>query len=142
MSTSKDSNAPQRRFKIQRRQVTPSEGSLKTGETLYQEFNGQRVARKQRVHAEDWINDLPSSAPQDVSPRLENKVPIPVLPPISSLSLGEGLLSSGVPLDLIPRDLASHHQFIKEWLSKLSLGKALQYGIRWEKVPGKEDLRK
>ena len=36
---SEDSNAPQRRFEIQRRQVTPSEGSS-MGEMLYREFNG------------------------------------------------------------------------------------------------------
>ena len=98
---SEDSNALQRRFKIWRRQVTPSKGSS-MGETSYCEFNGQRAARKQRARAIDWVDDLPLSAPQDVFPGLENKVPILIPPPITSSSCGEGLLSSGVPLDSIP----------------------------------------
>ena len=44
-SLSKDSNALQRRFKIQRRQATPSKG-LSMGETSYREFNRSRAARK------------------------------------------------------------------------------------------------
>ena len=99
--------------------------------------------KKQRTRAINWVDDdFPSSAPQDVSTGLENKVPIQVLPPVTSSSLGEGSLSLQVPLDSIPRDLELHHQFVKEWVLKLSLGKTLQYGIRWEKVPGKEDLHK
>ena len=79
--------------------------------------------------------------PQDVSPRLESPVPIPILPPIASSSCHEGSLSLGVPLDLIPQDIESHHEFVEEWLRKLSLGNALQYGIRWEKVPGEEPCK-
>ena len=112
------------------------------GKTLYHEFDGWRVVRKQRVCAKDWINDLLSSAPRDVSLGSENKVPVLVPPPVASSSHGERLSSSGVPLDSIPRDLVSHHQFVKEWSLKLMLGEALQYGIRWEKVPGEEDLYK
>ena len=59
---SKDSQVLKRRFKIQR-QVTPSEGSLKLGETSYWDFNGQKVARKQRARAINWVDDFPSSAP-------------------------------------------------------------------------------
>ena len=44
-SPSKDSNAPQRRLKIQRRQATPSKG-LSMGEMSYREFNGSRAVRK------------------------------------------------------------------------------------------------
>ena len=80
--------------------------------------------------------------PRDISPGVENEIPILIPPPVTSSSCGEGSSLLGVPLDSIPRDLALHHQFIKEWLLKLLLGKALQYGIRWEKVPGKEDLHK
>ena len=120
----------------------PSKESLRMGETSYRKFNSQRKARKQRACAKDLIDNFPSSVPRDVSPELENEVPIPIPPPIASSSSGEGSLSLRVPLDLIPRDLVSHHQFIKEWLLKLSLGEILQYGNRWEKVPGKEDLRK
>ena len=72
------------------------------GEMLYHEFDGQRAVRKQRAHTEDWIDDLLASASRDVSPGLENKVPIPIPPPITSSSHGEGLLLSRVPLDSIP----------------------------------------
>ena len=141
-SPSEDSNVPQRRFKIQRRQMTPSEGSS-MGETSFHKFNGRRAARKQRAQAIDYINNLLLSVPQDVSPRLESLILILIPPPITSSSCGEGSSSSGVPLDSIPQDLASHHKFVSKWLTKLSeltVGEALQYGIRWEKVPGKEDL--
>ena len=89
------------------------------------------------MQAIDYLNDFLSSAPQDVSLRLESLVPILILPPVTSSSHCEGL-SSGVPLDSIPQDIESHHEFMEEWSRKLLLGKALQYGIRWEKVPGKE----
>ena len=61
-SPSKDSNTPQRRFEIWRRQATPSEGSA-MGETSYREFNGSRAARKQRLQAIDYIDDELSSVP-------------------------------------------------------------------------------
>ena len=64
--------------------------------------------------AKDWIDDLPLSAPRDVSLGLENKVPILIPPPIASSSCGEGSPLLGVPLDSIPRDLASHHKFVEE----------------------------
>ena len=48
LSLSEDSNAPRRRFKIQRRQATPGKGLL-MGRTLYGEFDSWRAARKQRV---------------------------------------------------------------------------------------------
>ena len=79
----------------------PSEG-LSMGETSYHKFNGSRAARKQRAKAIDYIDDDPSSAPRDVSPRLESLVPIPILPPVASSSRREGSSSSGVPLDSIP----------------------------------------
>ena len=134
-SPSEVSNAPRRRFEIQRRQATPSEGSS-MGKVSYHEFNGSRAARKQRVQAINYIDDEPSSTPQDVSLRLESPVPILVPPPITSSSRHEGSSLSGVPLDSIPRDIESHHEFMEEWSRKLSLGEALQYGIGWEKVPG------
>ena len=90
--------------------------------------------------AEDWIDDFLLSVPRDVFPGLENKVLILVPPPVASSSCGEGSSSLGVPLDSIPRDLELHHQFVEEWALKLLLGEALRYGIRWEKVLGKEDL--
>ena len=80
----------------------------------------------------------PVSAPRDISPGLENKVPIPIPPPIASSSRGEGSSTLGVPLDSIPRDIESHHEFVEEWASRLSIGEALRYGIGWEKVPGEE----
>ena len=86
----------------------------------------------------DFLDEEPSSAPRDVSPGLENKVPIPIPPPIASSSRGEGSSTSGVPLDSIPHDIESHHEFVEEWASRLSIGEALRYGIGWEKVPGKE----
>ena len=134
---SEDSNAPRRRFEIWRRQATPSKG-LSMGKTSYSKFNRSRAVRKQRAQAIDYINDKLLSVPQDVSPRLESLVPILVPPPIASSSHREGSSSLGVSLDSIPRDIESHHEFMEEWLRKLSLGKALQYGIGWEKVPGKE----
>ena len=115
----------------------PSERSL-MGETLYRDFNGSRAARKRRAKAIDFLNEEPLSAPRDVSPRLENLVPIPIPPPITSSSRCEGLSTSGVPLDSIPRDIESHHEFVEEWALRLSTGEALRYGIGWEKVPGKE----
>ena len=108
------------------------------GETSFHNFNGSRAARKRRTKAIDYLDEEPSSAPQDVSPGLENKVPIPILPPIASSSRREGSSTSGVPLDSIPCDIESHHEFVEEWLSRLSIGEALQYGIGWEKVPGEE----
>ena len=137
MSLSEDSNVPQRRFEIWRGQATPSEGSLR-GETSYCDFNGSRAARKQRAKAIDFLNGEPLSAPRDVSPRLENSVPIPIPPPVASSSCHEGSLTSGVPLDSIPRDIECHHEFMEEWASRLSIGEALRYGIGWEKVPGEE----
>ena len=91
-------------------------------------FNGRRATRKQRAQAIDYIDDFPSSVPRDVSPRLENSVPIPIPPPVASSSCCEGSLSSGVLLDSIPRDIESHHEFMEEWLRKLSLGEALCQG--------------
>ena len=108
------------------------------GETSFRDFNGSRAARKRRVTAIDFLDEEPSSAPRDVSPRLENEVPILIPPPIASSSRREGSSTSGVPLDSIPRDIESHHEFVEEWASRLSIGKALRYGIGWEKVPGEE----
>ena len=104
--------------------MTPSKG-LSRGETSYHDFNRSRAARKQRARAIDYLDEEPSSAPQDVSPRLEDEVPIPILPPIASSSRCEGSLTLGVPLDLIPRDIESHHEFVEEWALRLSIGKAL-----------------
>ena len=115
----------------------PSEG-LSMGETSYHKFNGSRAARKQRAKAIDFLDDELSSAPRDVSLRLESPVPILIPPPIASSSRCEGLLTSGVPLDSIPRDIESHHEFLEEWASRLSISEALRYGIGWEKVPGDE----
>ena len=117
--------------------MTPSEGSS-MGETLYRDFNGSRAVRKRRARAINYLDEEPSSVPRDVSPRLENKVPIPIPPPVASSSRREGSLMSGVPLDLIPRDIESHHEFVEEWASRLSISEALWYGIGWEKVSGKE----
>ena len=136
-SPSEDSNVPRRRFKIQKRQVTPSEGSS-MGETSFRDFNGSRAARKQRAQAIDFLDDELLSAPRDVSLRLESPVPIPIPPPVASSSRCEGSSTSGVPLDSIPRDIESHHEFVEEWALRLSIGEALRYGIRWEKVPGEE----
>ena len=136
-SPSEDSNAPRRRFEIRRRQATPSEG-LSMGETSFRDFNGSRAVRKQRAQAIDYLDDEPSSAPRDISPGLENKVPIPIPPPVASSSRREGSSTLGVPLDSIPRDIESHHEFVEEWSSRLSIGDALRYGIGWEKVPGEE----
>ena len=136
-SPSEDSNAPRRRFKIRRRQATPSEGSS-MGETSFRDFNGSRAARKRRATAIDFLNEEPSSAPRDVSPRTESPVPIPIPPPVASSSRREGSSTLGVPLDSIPRDIESHHKFVEEWASRLTIGDALRYGIRWEKVPGEE----
>ena len=108
------------------------------GEMSYCDFNGSRAARKRRARAIDFLDEEPLSAPQDVSPGLENKVPILILPPIASSSCHEGSSTSGVPLDSIPCDIESHHEFMEEWASRLSIGEVLQYGIGWEKVPGKE----
>ena len=108
------------------------------GETLFHDFNGSRAARKRRAKAIDFLDEEPSSAPRDVSLRLESPVPIPIPPPVASSSCCEGLSTLGVPLDSIPCDIESHHPFVEEWASRLSIGKALQYGIGWEKVPGKE----
>ena len=136
-SPSEDSNTPQRRFKIRRRQATPSEGSS-MGETSSRDFNRSRAARKRRAMAIDFLDEEPSSAPRDVSPRMESLVPILILPPVASSSRREGSSMSGVPLDSIPCDIESHHEFVEEWASRLSIGEALRYGIRWEKVPGEE----
>ena len=130
-SPSEDSNAPQRRFKIRRRQATPSEGSS-IGETSFRDFNGSRAASKQRAKAIDFLDEEPSSAPRDVSPGLANEVLIPIPPPIASSSRCEGLSMSGVPLDLIPRDIESHHKFVEEWASRLSIGDALRYSVAHE----------
>ena len=46
--------------------MTPSEGLL-MGEMSFRDFNGSRAARKQRAKAIDFLNEEPSSAPQDVS---------------------------------------------------------------------------
>ena len=123
-SPSEDSNAPRRRFKIWRSQATPSEGLL-MGETSYRDFNRSRAARKRRAQAVDYLDEEPLSAPRDVSPRLENKVPIPIPPPIASSSRCEGSSTLGVPLDSIPRDIESHHEFVEEWSLRLSIGEAL-----------------
>ena len=96
------------------------------------------------MKAIDYINQLPSYSPGESSSRVENSVPIPVLPPISTSFLGEGSLMSGVPLDSIPQDIESHHEFVEEWASRLtslSVRECLRYGIGWEKVPGEEDSR-
>ena len=108
------------------------------GETSFRDFNGSRAARKRRVKAIDFLDEEPLSAPQDFSLRMESPVPILIPPPIASSSRREGSLTLGVPLDSIPRDIESHHEFMEEWASRLSIGKALRYGIRWEKAPGKE----
>ena len=108
------------------------------GETSFHDFNGSRAARKRRATAIDFLDEELSSAPRDVSPRMESPVPIPIPPPIASSSHCEGSSTSGVPLDSIPCDIESHHKFVEEWASRLSIGDALRYGIRWEKVPGKE----
>ena len=104
--------------------MTPSEGSS-MGETSFRNFNGSRAVRKQRARAVDYLDEEPSSAPRDVSPRLESPVPIPIPPPVASSSRGEGSSMSGVPLDSIPRDIESHHEFVEEWASRLSIGEAL-----------------
>ena len=108
------------------------------GETSYRNFNGSRAVRKRRAKAIDFLDEEPSSVPQDVSPRLESPVPIPIPPPVASSSHCEGSSTLGVPLDLIPRDIESHHKFVEEWASRLSIGEALRYGIGWEKVPDEE----
>ena len=137
LSPSEDSNALQRRFEVRRRQVTPSEGSL-MGETSFHNFNGSRAVRKRRAQAIDFLDDEPSSAPRDVSPRVESPVPILIPPPIATSSRHEGSSTLGLPLDSIPRDIESHHEFVEEWSSRLLIGEALRYGIGWEKVPGEE----
>ena len=104
--------------------MTPSEG-LSMGETSYRDFNGSRAARKRRARAINFLNDEPSSAPRDVSPRVESPVPLPILPPVASSSRCDGSSSSGIPLDLIPRDIESHHEFVEEWASRLTIGEAL-----------------
>ena len=81
--------------------------------------------RKQRARAIDFLDEEPSSVPRDVSPRLENEVSIPIPPPVTSSSCREGLSTSGVPLDSIPHDIESHHKFVEEWASRLSIGEAL-----------------
>ena len=108
------------------------------GEMSYRDFNGSRAARKRRAQAIDFLDDEPSSVPRDVSPGLENKVPIPIPPPIASSSHHEGSSTSGVPLDSILHDIELHHEFMEEWALRLLIGEALRYGIGWEKVPGKE----
>ena len=108
------------------------------GETSFRDFNGSRAARKQRAKAIDFLDEEPSSAPRDVSPRVESPVPIPIPPPITSSSCREESSSLGIPLDSIPRDIESHHEFVEEWASRLSIGDTLRYGIGWEKVPGEE----
>ena len=108
------------------------------GETSFRDFNGSRAVRKRRATAIDFLNEEPSSAPQDVSPGLANEVPIPIPPPVASSSRHEGSSTSGVPLDLIPCDIELHHEFVEEWALRLTIGEALRYGVRWEKVPGKE----
>ena len=108
------------------------------GETSYCDFNRSRAARKQRARAIDYLDEEPSSAPRDVSPRLESPVPILIPPPIASSSRCEGSSTLGVPLDSIPHDIESHHEFVEEWALRLSIGEALRYGIGWEKVPGEE----
>ena len=100
------------------------------GEMLFCDFNGSRAARKQRARAINFLDEEPSSVPRDVSPRLESPVPIPIPPPIASSSRREGSLMLGVPLDSIPRDIESHHEFVEEWASRLSISEALRYGIR------------
>ena len=115
---------PRRRFEIWQRQAIPSEG-LSMGEKSFCKFNRSRATRKQRAKAIDYIDDDPSSAPRDVSPRLESPVPILILPPVTSSSHREGSSSSGVPLNSIPQDIESHHEFVEEWSKKLSLGEAL-----------------
>ena len=117
--------------------MTPSEGLL-MGETSYCKFNRSRAARKRRAKAIDFLDEEPSSVPRDVSPRLESPVPIPIPPPIASSSRHEGSSTSGVPLDSIPHDIESHHEFMEEWASRLTIGEALRYRIGWEKVPGEE----
>ena len=108
------------------------------GGTSFCDFNGSRAARKRRAWAIDFLDDEPSSVPQDVSLRLESPVPILIPPPIASSSRHEGSSTSGVPLDSIPCDIESHHEFVEEWVSRLTIGEALRYGIGWEKVPGEE----
>ena len=108
------------------------------GEMSYHNFKGSRAARKQRAKAIDFLDEEPLSTPRDVSPRLESPVPIPIPPPVTSSSRHEGSSSSGVPLDSIPRDIESHHEFVEEWVSRLTIGEALRFGIGWEKVPGEE----
>ena len=81
--------------------------------------------RKQRARAIDFLDEEPSSVPRDVSPRLENEVLIPIPPPVTSSSCCEGLSTLGVPLDSIPHDIESHHKFVEEWASRLSIGEAL-----------------
>ena len=108
------------------------------GETSYHDFNGSRAVRKRRARVIDFLDEEPLSAPQDVSPRLEDEVLILISPPIASSSRCEGSSTLGVPLDLIPRDIESHHEFVEEWVSRLLIGEALRYRIRWEKVPGEE----
>ena len=61
-SPSEDSNVPQRRFEVWRRQATPSEGSS-MGETSYRKFNGSRAVKKRQVKAIDFLDDKPTSAP-------------------------------------------------------------------------------
>ena len=95
------------------------------GETFFCDFNRSRAARKQRVKAINFLDEEPSSVPRDVSPGLENSVPILIPPPIASSSHREGLLTLGVPLDSIPCDIESHHEFVEEWASRLSIGEAL-----------------
>ena len=95
------------------------------GETLFHDFNGSRAARKRRATAIDFLNEEPSSAPRDVSPRVESPVPILIPPPVASSSRREGSSTSGVPLDSIPRDIESHHEFVEEWASRLLISDAL-----------------
>ena len=111
------------------------------GETSFHDFNGSRAARQWRATAVDFLDEEPSSSPRDVSPRLANEVLIPIPPPVASSSHREGSSTLGVPLDSIPRDIESHHEFVEEWASRLSIGDALRYGIGWEKVPGEEPCK-
>ena len=99
------------------------------GEKSYSDFNGCRAGRKRRARSIDFLDEEPSSAPRDISLRLESPVLIPIPPPIASLSRREGSSLSGVPLDSIPRDIESHHEFMEEWASRLLIGEALRYGI-------------
>ena len=130
-----------KRFEIHWRALTVEKeiSEAAVGGTSNRDFVRMRAAGKRHVQAIDWVLAESLSSAGDDATRVENQVPILVPDPLTfpSVCPKASLLKKG--LDTLPHGAACTNKDIEEWERNLTMGKALEYGIRWSvKVSGNE----